>query len=178
MSAILTTAPASSMNATESGIRVFFIHMQWRLLSSNTNSMPALGASAARCIRPCMRLANVSASSARMRCMPALRSTTGSWACAAPDRHSANARAAIRVDINEKGRASGPAFVAKEACLLLLGLLGVFALLHLFLAVGLLRFGFLAVGLLGFGFLVGLLHFFLHFFLLFLRAFFGGHVLG
>ncbi len=55
MSAMLRITPRSSMNATESGTKVFFIHMQWRATSGKTNSMPRSVPSDGRCMSPVMR---------------------------------------------------------------------------------------------------------------------------
>ena len=64
MSSMLITVPRSSMKATDSAIRVFFIHMHCADASSNMNSMPALEAMALRYIRPWARLAKSAATSA------------------------------------------------------------------------------------------------------------------
>src|SRR5436190_4188940 len=103
MSSTLRMAPCSSMNATESGISVFFIHMHGLETSSKMNSIPAFEGMAVRYMRPCERLPKSAATSARMRCMPACSCTSGSdWAPATPP---AKARATARVArINEKGR--------------------------------------------------------------------------
>ena len=57
MSSTLTMVPRSSMNATESGSKVFFIHMQCVVASSKMKSMPAFDGIAARCMSPVMRVA-------------------------------------------------------------------------------------------------------------------------
>src|SRR5581483_5292895 len=82
ISEMLTIAPEASMNATESGISVFFIHMHSISASGNTNSMPSFGASDLRNMRPVARVSRVFATSARMRYMPATSCTTGIWASA------------------------------------------------------------------------------------------------
>src|SRR5258708_6723116 len=67
--------------------------MHCTVASSNTNSMPALLPSDLRCMRPCMRELKSAATSAWMRCMPALSCTAGNSACAA--KVTAKAAAAI-----------------------------------------------------------------------------------
>jgi len=52
MSSTLMIAPCSSMKATDSGISVFFIHMQCVVISSKMKSMPALDGIEARCMSP------------------------------------------------------------------------------------------------------------------------------
>src|SRR5690242_5345662 len=111
MSAILMIAPASSINATERGTRVFFIHMQWSAFSSNTKTMPALVGRDSRYMSPCMRLPALSANSAWMRCIPVESSTTGN--CWAPARSASSAkvrRSAARMAEKEKA--------GSEPCLL------------------------------------------------------------
>src|SRR3954466_7004865 len=80
MSAILTIAPRSSMKATESGISVFFIHMQCTAASSKMKSIPAFWAMLLRYMSPWARVPGSETTSARMRCMPALSWATGCWA--------------------------------------------------------------------------------------------------
>src|SRR5476651_1015212 len=135
MSAMLMIAPLSSMKATESGIRVFFIHMQWAAFSSNTKTMPAPCGIDLRYIRPSMRAPMLSATSARMRCMPTARSTAGNsaWTFAANSRAS---RQKIFFMASEKKKAgTNPAFFPQSDGLLLVRLL-VVLLVHLFHLVG------------------------------------------
>src|SRR5687768_12706753 len=76
--------------------------MQCGAASSKMNSMPALGASDLRCMRPCERLDMSAATSARIRCMPAESCVTGSgWAAA--DAATSN-RGRENQRMNEKGR--------------------------------------------------------------------------
>src|SRR3954466_6715376 len=117
MSSTLVITPCSSMNATESGISVFFIHMQGVESSSKMNSIPTFEAMAVRYMRPWERLPKSAATSAWIRCMPAWSCTTGNdWAPAVP---TARARARARIGrINEKGR-EVPAFSDLSSELLL-----------------------------------------------------------
>ena len=108
----LLAAPAWSTKATDNGISVFFIHMQCAAFSSNTNTMPAFCDIALRYMRPCMREPMSLATSARMRCMPAVRSISGSrgcCACAGASSSQANIRNAMRMREKEKA-GSRPAF--------------------------------------------------------------------
>jgi hypothetical protein len=97
-------APPASMKATDSGSGVFFIHMQYGSAASNTNSMAPLGASDVRCMSPRVRVASLSAISARIRCMPAPSCTTGSGGAWAAAPAATNSRAAARERMGkEKG---------------------------------------------------------------------------
>jgi hypothetical protein len=86
MSSMLRMRPCSSRNATDSGSRVFFIHMQWRWGSVKMNNMPWLAGMLRRFISPTMRWSGVAATSASMRYMPALSSVSGidDWAARRP----------------------------------------------------------------------------------------------
>src|SRR3954462_10107313 len=69
--------------------------------SSKTNTMPAFGARDLRNMRPRERVDMSAATSARMRCMPALSwMVCGAWAKAG----AAARRRSVRKRINEKGR--------------------------------------------------------------------------
>jgi hypothetical protein len=139
--------PASSMNATASGISVFFIHMHCVSVSSKRNSMPAFCASFSRFISPRARVWNVSAYSALIRCMPALSSTTGRSARAAERERKSECRKQDAHAGKRKRRGHAPPFQDTEKTLLL----G-----FVFLRLVLLRFGLLGVGLL-LGLLLGAL---------------------
>src|SRR5258706_3670007 len=152
MSAMLRIAPPSSMKATESGTSVSFIHMQWSAVSSNTNTMPALVARDWRCIRPCARAPALSATSARIRCMPVESSVTGRWAAAGTASSAAIRKRAARTAEKEKAGAMpclvpclGDLLLLLVALLLAFCLLA-FALLHLLLRLFLGRVLFLVLG--------------------------------
>src|SRR6266849_5486772 len=129
MSAMLMIAPRSSRKATDSGIRVFFIHMHWISGCSNTNRIPLYAPSDSRCIRPRARVAKSAATSARIRCMPALSWTLGSGCASA-------LAAANHREIKKAG--SNPCLFALRKRLFLvfhLLLASALLLLHLLLAV-------------------------------------------
>ena len=67
MSSMFTIEPSSPMYATESAINVFFIHMHWIPASSKMNNMPSFAPRDGRCMRPCIRVTKLSATSARIR---------------------------------------------------------------------------------------------------------------
>lgn len=81
MSSILTIFPAASMNATDNGNGVFFIHMHTPAGAPNKNTMPSLLPSFSRYIRPYSRCASVAATSALITYIPAERDVIGNAGC-------------------------------------------------------------------------------------------------
>src|SRR5262245_54407462 len=90
--------------------------MQWVPARSKMNSIPAFWPRDLRYIRPCARVGSSAATSARMRCMPAVSCTTGSCCASAGVASSIDA---IRKCINEKGRVCALPFSSLGSGLLL-----------------------------------------------------------
>jgi hypothetical protein len=74
MSTIETIRPASSQNAIDSGINVFFIQNRFSVGRSNKNAIPAFGARCLRRIKPTLRASGVSAISTRSDTGPSAES--------------------------------------------------------------------------------------------------------